>query len=436
VDKDTMNKATNKRQLVRFLAEGGDAWAYQGPLSDELIAALSAPAGNKIKYDATTKGFGIRVTASGGKAFVLSYRAGRRDRRLTIGTFGDWTTDQAREKAAEHKRRIKDGADPMLQREAARTALLVRELIDQFDTEHLPSLRPTTQHFYRRELRIAIRPTLGGLTVAGVTSADIQNMHRKIVARGVSASANNALSTVSALFAFAVKQGMRPDNPAKGVEWAPKHPKERFLTAAERVRLEKVLDSPRLHINTVSDTNTITCSNALRLFLLTGARLSETITATWSQIDLQGATWTKPHSSTKQKKIHRAPLSPQAVALLTKMRATTSGPFVFPARRIDGRPIAPLCVTTIEHFWRGVRKLAGIEDVRLHDLRHSFASGLASTGASLQVIGALIGHSHIQTTMRYAHLTDSALRAAVEKVRISEPPPLHKLRRGGTGAAS
>jgi integrase len=174
----------------------------------------------------------------------------------------------------------------------------------------------------------------------------------------------------------------------------------RYLTEGEIARLAEVL-ARHPERTTVA---------LIRFLLLTGCRFGEAAGATWAQIDLEHGTWTKPSSGTKQRRQHITPLSAPALAILAAQRAEASGPYVFPSPK-TGRPLV-----TIKTAWRGIRREAGIEDVRLHDLRHSFASMLASSGASLQLIGSLLGHAQLTTTLRYSHLTDAARRAAVERV--------------------
>lgn len=385
------------KPFAEYLAAAGDPWKYPGKLSDAVVAGLvPPPAGNRIKYDTTVKGFGARVTKAGATSFVLNYFAGRRERRITIGSYPAWSTEQARAHAAALQRRIDVGEDPMAERHAERAAPLMSELIARFAAEHVPDKRLATQRQYAGLFRLYIVPALGRLSVAAVTRADVERLHRSIVQRGTAPFANAAVSLLRTLFAFAVRRGLRSDNPASGVELAREHPRERYLTAAELVRLDAVLKRYPDHDG----------AKAIRLLLLTGARRGEVLGATWSQFDLVAGVWTKPASGTKQNRLHRVPLSPQAVALLTAMRMTATDLLLFPGPRSKQPRYA------IDYFWRTVRWQAGIEDVRLHDLRHTYASVLVSQGLSLPVIGALLGHSQAQTTQRYAHLMDDALREA------------------------
>jgi integrase len=189
---------------------------------------------------------------------------------------------------------------------------------------------------------------------------------------------------------------MPNSNPARGVALNSEEKRQRFLSPAELARLAEVL---REHPARNS-------ANLVRFLVLTGARFGEAATATWDQIDFRRGTWVKPSSHTKQKREHQAPLAASALALLAELPRT--GPYLFPGK--DGRPIG-----SVKTFWRTVCRRAGLAGVRIHDLRHSFAAVLASGGASLPLIGSLLGHTQAVTTSRYAHLIDSVQREAVER---------------------
>lgn len=377
-------------------------------LDDKLVRRLQTPdAGNRITYDGEVKGFGVRVTAAGAKAFILNYRAAGHERRITIGSFPDWSVSSARDRAKELKRRVDNGEDPMGERHEERTAPTMADLAQRFDAEHLTKRRATTATDYRSILRGHILPTLGKIKVADLRHSDVEKLHRKIAATAPY-RANRAVSVLSKMMNLAVKWELRADNPVRGIERAPEEKRERFLTPAEIARLGEVLAT---HPERTS-------CQAIRLLLLTGARRGEMLSATWSQFDLEKGAWTKPSSATKQKKEHRVPLSAPALTVLSELRAEADPgcPYLFPGKRaVDtkGRVTwAPL--TEIKRAWAAVCKAAGIEGVRVHDLRHSFASILASSGLSLPIIGALLGHTQAATTHRYAHLLDDPLRAATE----------------------
>jgi integrase len=385
-------------------------------LTDRVVRELPAPpSGNRITYDTDVKGFGCRVTTAGAKSFVLNYQAAGRERRLTIGSFPDWSTKQARERARELKREIDTGGDPLGEREAERTAPTVNELADRFEAEHLPRLRPGTQDEYRRLLRLYIRPQLGRTKVGALRYAEIEALHRKIM-QTAPYSANRTIAVLSKMLSLSIKWGLRQDNPCRGIERAPERKRQTFLTPAQIGRLLEVLAA---HPERVS-------ANAVRLLTLTGARKGETLRAKWDDLDLGAGVWLKPGHTTKQTTDHRVPLSPPALALLSEMRAEADRenaqrgkdglapiPWVFPG----SKPITGEWshLQDIKHFWAAVCEAAGLKGIRIHDLRHTYASILASSGLSLPIIGALLGHTQAATTHRYAHLLDDPLRAATER---------------------
>ncbi len=386
-------------------------------LTDKMVKALTSPAaGNRITYDDEVKGFGVRVTMAGAKAFILNYRSGGRERRITIGSFPDWSVPAAREHAKGLKRRIDVGDDPMQERHHDRAAPTVNALADRFEAEHLTKRRAATDRDYKSILRLHIRPRLGTMKVADLRHADVEKLHRE-VAKTAPYRANRAVAVLSKMLSLAVKWEMRTDNPARGIEREPEHKRERFLTPAEIARLGAAL---------LAHPERTSC-NAIRLLLLTGARKGETLSATWDQFDLEAGVWRKPGASTKTKKEHRVPLSAAAMTLLSEMRAEAgSDRYVFPgqAKRDPAGKLVRQPLTEIKRVWAAVCKQAGIADdtgkssARIHDLRHSYASILASSGLSLPIIGALLGHTQAATTQRYAHLMDDPLRAATERVGV------------------
>ena len=399
---------------------------------DEVKDAEKPASGNRIIYDDKIKGFGLRVTSAGAKAFIVNYRAHGRERRITIGSYPDWKVKAARDKAEEIKRRVDNGEDPMADRHAERAEPTMNDLADRFEKEHLTKRRESTAGDYKSLLRLYIRPAMGKIRVANLRHSDVEKLHRDI-AETAPYQANRAVAVLSKMLSLAVKWEIRGDNPAKGIERAPEEKRERFLSPAEIGRLAEVLATHR---------EKVSC-NAIRMLLLTGARKGETLGARWSEIDLAAGVWVKPSAHTKQKKEHRIPLSAPARVLLTEMRAEADkeikrggkAEFLFP-----GVPDKPL--TEIKRVWLAACKTAGLAvqvektdakgkpvkdakgaplmvwhtTARIHDLRHSYASILASAGMSLPIIGALLGHTQPGTTARYAHLLDDPLRAATERV--------------------
>jgi integrase len=369
-------------------------------LSDRIVKGLPRPgAGNRVYYDDLVSGFGCRVTAAGARAFVLNYR--RRgdgvERRYTIGSYPEWTVAGARAEAKTLRRSIDSGGDPVGDLRAQRNAPTVNELCDRFVAEYLPRKRLSTQKTYDQQISSEIRPALGRLKVANVTFADIDRIHRAITKRERKYLANRVVALLSSMFAMAIKWRMRTDNPCKGVERNDEAKRKRYLTGAEMERLSAALS--------VADQDS---ADIFRLLLLTGARTGEVLSARWADIDLEAGTWAKPGASTKQRTEHVVPLNAPARQLLAE-RPRNHSEYVFPGRR-EGYRVG------IKRAWERICKAAQITGLRVHDLRHSYASILASSGVGLHAIGALLGHTQPQTTHRYAHLFDDHLRQATERV--------------------
>jgi integrase len=377
-------------------------------LTDRLVKGLPVPAvGKRTYYDAEIAGFGVRVYASGARTFVLRYRTRtRRERLLTIGSFPDWPTGAARKEAAELKRVVDRGGDPVGEAQATREAPTVNELCDRFEAEYLPRRRPSTAYGYRLQIRNDIRPALGRHKVGEVRFADVDRLHRQITAAGTAQKANRVLALLSRMFSLAIRWQWRTDNPCRGIERNSENKRRRYLSADELARLGAALDQ-------YSDQQS---ADIVRLLLLTGARRGEVVAARWSDFDPEFRTWRKPGSTTKQRTEHIVPLREPARALLTKLRAKSASrdadidpQWVFPAGDGSHRK-------NIQYAWITICKAANIVGVRIHDLRHTYASLLVNAGHGLPVIGALLGHSVPTTTARYAHLFDDPLRAATEQV--------------------
>lgn len=397
--------------LERIAAKPQRKAAKRYQLDAAFIRRLPKPdKGNRIYYDTEVIGLGVRITAQGHLAFVFNYRTrGGREGRYTIGACSDWSCSGARAEVKRLRHKVDQGGDPQLDVRELREAPTVADLIKRFETEHLVRRRASTAADYRSMIRIHIAPHFGEKTkVADVTFDDIDRLHRKITAAGHKRRANTVVAVLSKMFALAVRWGMRSDNPCKGVEKNTETTRKRYMSGDELLRLTKALAG-------YPDKQT---ANVVRVLLLTGCRRGEALSMRWADVDPTTGTWSKPASSVKQNEDHIVPLSAPARQLLSEISAQqikTSkrrqlGEFVFPGAGKTEH------VVELKRTWRRLCRSAGITGLRLHDLRHSFASQLASGGASLPLIGALLGHSNPSTTQRYAHLFDDPQRAAVERV--------------------
>lgn len=371
-------------------------------LTDQI--ARRASAGSRAQaffWDTQIKGFALRVTNRGTKAFVLDYRVSGRQRRITIGNYPDWTVVAARDRAKAMKREVDLGGDPMGARHDDRAAPSVQELWDRYRADHLVHKTDRSQKDETAMWQNLILPAFGRDKVRDISAEQIEQLHRDISEkRGTPVRANRVLEVIRKAMNLSIRWGWRSENPVTGIRKNPEEKRERYLSADEIVRLNAALSD---HPEQVS-------ADAIRLLMLTGARRGEVLNATWDMFDLEKGVWTMPSAHTKQRRSHRIPLASSAVALLRRISRTSEGRFVFAGKSPDH----PL--TDIKRTWKSLCQKAGIENARIHDLRHSFASILVSQGASLPLIGAMLGHTQVQTTQRYAHLYDEPLREAAELV--------------------
>jgi integrase len=375
-------------------------------ITTDFAKRLERPAkGSSITYDHSkgddptkvVSGFGLRVTAAGAKSFILNYRASGQERRLTIGRWPDWTVSRARGQARELRVRVDRGEDPLAERVALRVAPTMRDLADRYIAEHLPHKRPSSAKDDRAMLTRWVLPALGSKKVAAIRPGDIEDLHAKVTRAGRPIAANRLLSLLSKMFSLAIRWEYRGDNPAKGaVNLNPEVRRKKYLKPVDIARLTMALN----------DCKNRQAANAMRLLLLTGARRGEVEGATWGQFDLEAGTWLKPASTTKQKSDHFLPLSAPVLELLAEIKGPGEPE---PEETLFRCP-------NLRRSWERVRKAAGLDGIRLHDLRHTFASILVSAGATLPLIGALLGHSNPATTARYAHLMLDPQRAAAERV--------------------
>jgi integrase len=383
-------------------------------LDERAVRTAKAPAkGADTIWDSEVKGFGLRVFAptrrnpEGARSFFINYRSAGVERRLTIGDFPVWSALAARNEAKALRKRIDQGDDPARERREAREAPTVADLAERYRREHLPRKAPSSQKADWAMIEREILPVLGERKVADVHFGDMASLHERITAsRPV--RANRVLSVASKMFALSLKpmagenepwRDAAQGNPCRGIERNPEQGRERFFSSAELAALSDALAE--------HDTPAADC---LRLIMVTGCRPGEALRATWAEFDELGY-WSKPSAHTKQRKVHRVPLSPGASELVEKLRRKrTDDGFVFPGR-IKGRPLREL-----RGVWATVTRAAGLEGALVYHLRHSFASIGAGGGLSLSIVGRLLGHTVARTTEKYSHLADDPLREAAAKI--------------------
>ncbi len=392
-------------------------------LNDKAVREQVPEEGRHVQvFDTEVRGFSIRILASGNRCFSLDYRFAGRQRRMTIGRWPEWTVTAARERARDLRRMIDEGGDPLGTRGELREAPRFSDMIDRYLVEHVPHLAKTNASDQQSMLTKLVKPHWGKKLVAEITPHDVakllniiakgrarpskekpNNRARKLQgAKPTPIRANRVGEVLRKMFTLAIGWGWRTDNPASAFKKRLENERERFLSQEEIGKLAEVLDA-------AVDQR---AAGIIRLCMLTGSRVGEVRQARFEQFNLELGSWAKPAATTKQRKIHRVPISAEVAAIVRQRQLLVpkANPWLFPGDT-PGQP-----VKEIRRFWINVQKDAKLPDVRIHDLRHTFASLLVSGGASLEMIGKLLGHSQMQTTQRYAHLMDSPLRAGVDAV--------------------
>lgn len=354
-------------------------------------------------WDEDIPGLGLRVLPSGRKQYIVQYRAGRRSRRISLGPHTVLTAELARTNALAILSDARSGRDPAAERDTYRDALLVKDLAQRFDEQHISvRVKPVTAREYRRSLDKLILPKLGRMVITDVTRAQIAKFHHDLRHRPY--QANRCLAILSKMFNLAELWGLRVDgsNPCRLVPKYPEKQRERFLSLAEIKHLGDVLNDMEQEGREMPS-----AILAIRLLLYTGCRLNEIMTLQWDFVDLETRTLKLPDSKTGAKTVF---LGRSACELLEKAPRLPENPWVITGL-IPGRRL-----TDLQPFWQRVRAQAGLPEVRIHDLRHTFASTAIAAGHSLPIIGKLLGHTQVQTTARYAHLAAQPAMLAAESI--------------------
>ena len=381
-------------------------------LTARVIDDLMPAAKDVIVWDAEVAGFGLKVTPAGKRVFLLYYRSSQgQQRKPAIGAFPAVRPEAARAIAKQWLSEVAKGNDPSAIRQEGRAAPDVAVLCDRYMAEHAATRKKaSSMRGDKRLIDKHILPALAKKKVSGVTRANISALHHALARTPY--EANRTLSLLSKAFSLAERWGLRPDgsNPARNIEHYPEYKRERFLSAEEVTRLWAVLSSP------AAATVPLSAVAAIKLLMMTGRRLTEVLALEWSYVDFSTATLSLPDSKTGALRI---PLVGEALALFTALKTQ---PDAHPRyvlrgrdRRVGGALVAGPIVN-LQKPWRTLRALAGLENVRLHDLRHTYASVGAGLGLSLPVIGKLLGHTQPATTARYAHLANDPVKAAASLI--------------------
>ncbi|MGJ0533096.1 MAG: tyrosine-type recombinase/integrase [Methylocystis sp.] len=384
-----------------------------------------------IAWDTDLTGFGVRVQPSGVKSYVVQFYVGGGGRnadepRRTIGKTATLTAVQARKAAADLLAKVRLGADPVAEQRAAQAIPSFAEIADEWLAAHVKAKRKgRTAKEYERILKTVLAPAFGKTRFTDLRHVDAARLHEGMAE--TPALANRALAIVSSIWGWAARRKIVSaiDNPAKGIERYPEHGRERFLSSAEFARLGDALheaetvglvydvddDKPKAkHAPKADNRRTIVdpfAIAAIRLLILTGARLQEIVAAKWSYVDVERGILFLPTSKTGRKPVY---LSAAALQVLADMPRVDGNEYVIAGSK-TGRPR-----TDLKRPWAAITKAAALDGLRLHDLRHSFASLGAGGGLGLPIVGKLLGHSQPATTQRYAHLDADPLRRAVDAI--------------------
>jgi len=392
------------KQVCRFL-KLLSAWkgGFMPKLTKRFVDRTKVGGTDVTYWDDELRGFGLRVWPTGRRVYIAMTRVKGRLRKVTIGPHGPMTPEKARVKAHQIISEAKAGNDPVKVLDVTRSSPTMKEMGERFLKEHVAvRCKPSTQYEYKRSVELFINPKLGTRKVCDIERKDIAAFHHNL--REIPYQANRTLGVLSKMFNLAEIWGLRPDhsNPCLHVQKFTEQKRERFLSAKEYAALGKTLQEIE-----VDGSETKSAVNAVRLLMLTGCRLGEIMTLKWSYVDTKARELRLPDSKTGAKVVH---FGQSVVDLLKKIDRIEGNPWVIVGQKEGTR------LTDLQHPWRRIRVRAELPDLRIHDLRHSYASGALSLGEGLSMIGKLLGHTQVQTTARYAHLANDPIKAAAGKV--------------------
>ena len=377
-----------------------------GTLSNRAVGKLAVEK-DTVFWDRELTGFGVRVYPTGARVYIAQARGPEGPKRVAVGRHGVIHAEQARQRAALIIARIKAGETPVPEPMKPVGGPTVAEVAARYLTEYVSvRCKPSTAAATRSVLEKHITPALGRLPLVAVERAQVAELHQRLYE--TPAVANMAVGALSSMYRLACEWGLVPDgvpNPCRSIVKYPGRKRERFLTDEEFIRLGEVLDE----VETRGGASAPAVA-AIRLLALTGCRRNEILTLRWEDVALDENELRLPDTKTGARAV---PLPPRAVELLAGLPREPGNPWVIPGRKPGTR------LRNLDDAWRAVRARAGLEGVRIHDLRHSYASRALALGESLTMIGRLLGHKQIETTARYAHLARDSAQEAAERVAAS-----------------
>ena len=375
-----------------------------GRISKRSVDALKSGEGDVYLWDSELPGFGLKVTPAGGLTYLVQYRVGGRKgrtRRVTIGKHGPLTPEQARQEAKRILGEVAAGQDPAEDRTRVRQAITVAELCDLYLSEGVATKKASTVAMDRTRIELHVKPLLGRRRARDITQDHVERFLNAVAKRAGKGAASRTVGMLGGIFSFAVRKRLCTKNPVRGVERFPDRKVERFLSPAELARLgETLAAAEREGVNPYAVA-------AIRMLMFTGCRKAEILTLHWDDIDWEHNCLRLPDSKTGAKTVA---LGAPAIELLHGLPRVESNPYVFPGTKDRAYLVG------LQKIWHRLRNRAELPDVRLHDLRHSFASVGAAGGDSLLIIGKLLGHKNAASTQRYAHLGDDPLRSAANRI--------------------
>ncbi len=358
-------------------------------------------------FDDNLPGFCARIAPSGKRHYYLQYMKNKKVKRLMLGMHGILTAEAARDKANAMLVNIKGGADPVEEKIQKNLEPTVAELAARYMKEHVAAhCKQSTAAGYRRYLDKQILPALGGMKASDVTRKDISAFHQSLSKTPY--EANRCLEIISKMFNLAELWGFRSDgsNPRRHIKKFQETQRERYLTKEESGRLGAVLTE--IKNNPKKNPVVAYCIETL---LYTGCRLGEIQKLKWEYVDRDNSCLRLPDSKTGARIVY---IGQNVIDLLKEVETHPDRPLNNPY--VFWGAVEGTYVKDPQKPWRDYRKKAGLGEMRIHDLRHSFASHAVSQGMSLAMIGKLLGHTQVQTTARYAHLMADPVREAAGKV--------------------